>query len=68
MNKLTKYPDIMVELIGNDGNAFAVLGNVSKALRQGGVSNQEIDDFMVEATSSDYDNLLQTCMKWVDVA
>jgi hypothetical protein len=23
-----KYPDITVELVGTDGNAFAVLGNV----------------------------------------
>ena len=62
-----KYPDITVELTGNDGNAFAVLGNVSKALRKNEVSKQEIDDFMTEATSGDYDNLLQTCMKWVNV-
>jgi hypothetical protein len=62
-----KYPDITVELTGNDGNAFAVLGNVSRVLRKNEVSKQEIDDFMTEATSGDYDNLLQTCMKWVNV-
>ena len=62
-----KYPDITVELTGNDGNAFAVLGNVSRVLRKNEVSKQEIDDFMTEATSGDYDNLLQICMKWVNV-
>ncbi len=62
-----KYPNITVQLSGNDGNAFAVLGSVSKALRENGVSKEEIDSFYSEATSGDYDALLQTCMKWVDV-
>lgn len=29
---------------------------------------QEIDQFRKEATSGDYDHLLQTCMRWVDVS
>ena len=62
-----KYPDITVELIGNDGNAFVILGAVSNALRRNKVPKEEIDTFLSEATSGDYDNLLQTCMKWVDV-
>ena len=28
-----KYPEITVELIGQDGNAFAILGAVHKALK-----------------------------------
>lgn len=63
-----KYPNITVELIGNDGNAFAVLGAVSKALRENKVSKEEIDAFVASATSGDYNDLLQTCMEWVDVA
>ena len=62
-----KYPNIVVQLVGNDGNAFAILGSVSKALRENGVSKEEIDSFYSEATSGDYDALLQTCMEWVDV-
>jgi len=61
-----KYPEIEVELIGNDGNAFAVLGAVSKALRQNGHAS-EVDKFQKEATSGDYDHLLQTVMNWVTV-
>ena len=30
-------------------------------------SKQEIDDFSKEATSGNYNHLLQTCMKWVNV-
>jgi hypothetical protein len=63
----TKYPDISVQLSGNDGNAFAVLGNVQRELKLGGVSKEEIDKFLEEAMSGDYDNLLRTCMEWVEV-
>lgn len=62
-----KYPEIEVELIGQDGNAFYILGAVSKALRRAGVSSEEIAQFNEEATSGDYDHLLQTAVKWVSV-
>lgn len=61
------FPDVEVQLTGEDGNAFAILGRVSKALRNAGASKDEIDEFMAEATSGDYDNLLRTCMAWVSV-
>lgn len=63
-----KYPEIEVQLTGEDGNLFAVMGAVIKALRRAGVSNGEIDEFQTEAMSGDYDNLLQTAMRWVDVS
>lgn len=63
-----KYPDITVELIGNDGNAMTILGNCTRAARMNGVPQKEIDQFFTEATSGDYDHLLQTCMQWFDVA
>ena len=62
-----KFPEIEVELVGENGNAFAILGRVSKALKRGGVSNEEVDIFLNEAKSGDYDHLLQTTMKWVSV-
>ena len=62
-----RHPEITVRLIGNDGNAFAVLGAVSGALRRAGVPKEERDEFRAEATSGDYDNLLAICMKWVTV-
>ena len=63
----TKYPDIVVELIGQDGNAFAIMGAVSKALRKNGVEKNEIDEYMKESMSGDYDNLLRTAIRWVSV-
>ncbi len=62
-----KYPDISVELIGQNGNAFAIIGAVSKALRRAEVSQAEIILFQKEAMSGNYDHLLQTCMRWVEV-
>ncbi len=62
-----KYPDIKVQLVGEDGNAFVVLGKVLRAMRRAGIDQDELDAFQKEATSGDYDHLLQTCMKWVTV-
>lgn len=62
----TKYPEIEVQLTGQDGNAFSIMGAVSKALRRAG-KGDEVNAFMEEAMSGDYDNLLRTCMKWVTV-
>jgi hypothetical protein len=62
-----KYPDITVQLTNTDGNAFAVLGRVLRALRQAGVPEAERQAFQREATSGDYDALLQTVLRWVAV-
>lgn len=63
-----KYPNVEVQLTGEDGNAFFIMGRVSKALRKEGVAKDEIEAFQKEAMSGDYDNLLRTCMKYVNVA
>lgn len=63
-----KHPEIEVELIGNDGNAFAIMGNVSRALRRGGVPAEEVKEYQAECMAGDYDHLLQTTMKWVNVS
>ena len=62
-----RFPDVTVTLIGEDGNAFSILGKVQKALRRGGASAEEVTEFVDEATSGDYDHVLQTVMSWVEV-
>lgn len=62
----TKYPNIHVDLIGEDGNAMSIIGRTTRALRRGGVDKDEISQFTTEAMSGDYDHVLQTVMKWVD--
>jgi hypothetical protein len=34
---MPKYPDVHVDFVGRDGNAFAILDRVQQALRQAGV-------------------------------
>ena len=63
-----RYPDVEVELTGSDGNAFAVIGKVQKALRRAGATEAELAEFRHEATSGDYDNVIATAMRWVDVS
>lgn len=63
-----KYPEIEVQLVGTDGNALALVGKVGRALRKGGASSEEVDEFYAQAMSGDYDHLLRTCMEWVEVS
>ena len=62
-----KFPEIMVQLTGEDGNCFNILGQVNRALRQAGVPAEERDAFMAEATQGSYDELLQVVLRWVEV-
>jgi len=61
-----KYPEIKVKMVGEDGNAFAILGRVTKALRNARVPLEERKKFQAEATKTDYNNVLQTVMRWVE--
>ena len=63
-----KYPHVKVTLVGNDGNAFAILANVAGALKKANVPHEEVQSFYQEATKGNYDHLLATCCKWVDVS
>lgn len=66
MNEV-KYPDITVQLTGEDGNAFAIIGNVMKAIRKG-VGNDEAKEFADEAMSQNsYEALLAYCARTVNV-
>ncbi len=64
--KTVRFPKVKVKLVGEDGNAFAILGRCRTAARNAGVPQAEINAFFEEAQSGDYDNLLRTCMKWFD--
>ena len=68
MSDDVRHPEVEVELVGHDGNALAILGRVTEAMRRAGVSNDEIDEYLAEAKSGDYDELLRTTMRWVQVS
>jgi hypothetical protein len=56
-----------VTLVGQDGNAFNILGLCQRAARKAGWTKEQIDAVMQEMRSSDYDHLLQTAMKHFEV-
>ena len=58
--------NIKVKLIGNDGNAFAILGAVSKALKKNGQA-ELAKEYMAEAQSGDYNNLLRVTSEYVEI-
>jgi len=64
---MSKYA-IEVQLTDNDGNAFAIMAQVTRALRNAGATPEEIAQYQSESMSGDYDNLLRVAMEWVEVA
>ena len=48
-----------------DGNAFAVMGAVCKALKKAG-QGDKVKEYQSKAMSGDYDHLLVTSMEYVD--
>lgn len=65
---MPKFPDVEVQLAGEDGNAFSILGRVQRSMRRAGVEKSEIEEFMAEAMAGDYDHLLRTVMATVSVS
>lgn len=62
---MPKFPG--VPAIVYDGNAFAVMGAVRKAMKQNGATKEDVDAYMEEATKGDYDNLLIVSSDYVDI-
>ena len=47
-----------------DGNAFWLLGSAKKAQRKAGWTPEQSDAWYAEATSGDYDHVIQTILAW----
>jgi hypothetical protein len=62
-----KYPNIIItmDLEGEDGNAFVIMGAVSKRLKMEGATKEEISQYTMDCMSGDYDNLIAVQSKWV---
>lgn len=56
-----------VKLVGNDGNAFAIMGACQRAAREAKWTREEIEAVLAEMQSGDYDHLLATAIKYFDV-
>jgi len=63
----TKYPDVKVKLVGEDGNAFAIIGKVKTALCRE-VGHEAGAEYVSAAFASEsYDALLVLTMDTVTV-
>jgi len=58
--------NIPLKMVGEDGNAFSILGRAKRAMRMAD-QVELFDEYHAEATSGDYDHLLVTTMNWFDV-
>lgn len=62
------YPDVEVKLIGHDGNAFVIIGAVSRAISRAHGA-EAADAWRTEATQcGSYDELLRFVMSTVEVS
>lgn len=67
MIKPDKKPKIDSEELAENGNAFAIMSTVAKALREAGADREYINKYHKESMAGDYDNLLRVVMEYVDV-
>ena len=56
----------MYDLVGVDGNAYSIMGYVKKAMRAEKCTSQEIDEYLKDAMSSDYNHLLTVSISMID--
>ena len=66
--KPVKFPHVSVQLTGKDGNAWAIMGQVTRAMRSAGLPKADIEAYTERAMSGDYDNLLRVSMETVNVS
>ena len=59
--------NVTVQLTGQDGNAWNLMGLVIRGMKKAGATAADVKQFQDEAMSGDYDNLLRVCAQYVDV-
>lgn len=57
-----------VNLAGEDGNVFSILGLCRKAARKAGWTDEQWKKVQSEMMSGDYNHVLQTAMKYFQVS
>ena len=53
-------------LVGINGNAYSIMGYVRVAMDDANMTNDDIDAYVKDATSSDYDHLLAVSCEMID--
>lgn len=68
MLEAPQHPDVEVQLSGEDGNVYNVIGRVQQALRRAGHSDAAAEFARTARSSGSYDKVLQLAMRTVDVS
>lgn len=66
-DETVKYPDVRVRLVGQDGNAYAIIGAVQRALRDQVGPDAAAAYTAAAMKSASYDELLVFTMQTVEV-
>lgn len=53
-------------LVGIDGNAYNIMGYVRNAMHDAKMTNDDIDAYVKDATSSDYNHLVAVSCEMID--
>ena len=64
-NPHVHYPEVQVDLVGAEGNTFAIIAAVCMALRRFGASSEDVATFRKEAMVAEYAMLMSTVRSWV---
>jgi len=59
-------PKPTVELVGQDGNAFAIIGRCNKAARKAGWTPKQVKALNDEMIAGDYNHVLQVAMTFFE--
>lgn len=63
-----QFPHVEVQLTGEDGNIFFIMGRVASAMRRAGVPKEDIEAYRAEVLASEsYDAALRATMRTVRV-
>ena len=62
--KDTGYKKVSVELIGQDGDAFAIMGRVIRAMKKADIPKEIRNEYRREAMSGDYSHLIYTTLQY----
>lgn len=69
MRQQPKFPAVHVQLSGEEGNVFSIIGRVRSALMQGGATEQDLQGFWVAiSAATSYNDTLRTIMQWVETS
>jgi hypothetical protein len=62
-----KYPQVKIELPGPYSSFYATVAEVQAKMRLAGIPQKELSNFYEDIAEDDADNLLLTCLRWVNI-